>query len=143
MLRMSWKSRIMDRFDLRMLVQERRDGERVFGMSLHPIGQGPNTAQDQPAIKRRGNSSYHPLNRLDAFKEGFIVLDDHCSPKHITMSTKICRHGVHDHIGPQLKGMLEHGGCPGVITCQQHSSLVGKGCDLSKVGHSEQRIPRC
>src|SRR4030095_7582569 len=89
MSRMRLQSGIMDAGHFSMLGKETGDFHRVFRMRAHPPRQGTHAAQDQPAIKRRGDCSALVLNAADTLKKIALKLRNDNSPEDIAMAAEV------------------------------------------------------
>src|SRR4030095_13709797 len=100
MSRMRLQSGIMDAGHFSMLGKETGDFHRVFRMRAHPPRQGTHAAQDQPAIKRRGDCSALVLNTADALGKIVLTLRHDNSSENVTMTSEIFCRGMQDQVSP-------------------------------------------
>src|ERR1700732_2704964 len=97
------QSRIVHALDLSMLREEARHFGPIRGVRTHPPWQRSHSAQDQPAIERRGDSAAGILNRANPLEEIAFLFCDHDSAKHIAMTAEVFGRRMQDQIGAELE----------------------------------------
>src|ERR1700736_4507198 len=83
------QSGIMYAADCGMTSQELGHFHGVLAVRPHPPRHRPHSAQNQPAIKRRGDSTGRILDRANSLEKFGLLLRHHDSTENIAMTTKI------------------------------------------------------
>ena len=87
----------------------RGDLLRVATRCLHPHKQGPHAAEQQPGLERSYHCAHVVPHRLEPLPE-LVVPGRHQRPgEHVGMAVQVFGRRVHHHIGPERKGLGEHG----------------------------------
>ena len=92
-----------------MASEELRHFQCVFGMRAHAPWQGAYAAQNQPAIKRRGDRAALVLNAADALKKFVVCFRHDDSAGHVAVAAEIFRGRIKNEIGPNSKGRWSTG----------------------------------
>ena len=114
---------IMHTLDLSMLGEETGHFHRVLGMSAHPPWQGAHSAQNQPAIERRGNCSAAILDGANALKKFIVDLAHDDAAGDIAMAAKVFGRGMQNEIGAEIERPLQHRR-PGIVANQKCAGVV-------------------
>ena len=86
----------MDTRDLWMSRKELRHSHGILRMRAHAPRQGAHAAQDQPAIKRRGDCAALVLNAAEALEKIILYPGNNDSSENVTMAAEIFRRRVQD-----------------------------------------------
>src|ERR1700751_5092102 len=122
-----------------MLREEFRNFERIFRMRAHTPRQRAHSAQDQPAIERRGDGTALVLDAADPPKEFIVFFGDDNSSEDIAMPAEILRCGVEDGSGAEIEWPLQERR-PGVVTNESRAGVVYDLSNGGEIDNFQQRI---
>ena len=114
---------------------------RVLGVPLHAQLQRLQPAQRQPAIERRRHRADRVLQELDRLEDRGIARQRRALDQ-IGMPRQVFRDAVHDDVGAEREGLLEHRRGEGVVDDDERAVLVGDVGDRLDVGHDQARVGR-
>jgi hypothetical protein len=106
MPRMQGQSGVMHALDLLMLCQKASDFHCIFRVCAHPPRHRAHSAQNQPAIKRGGDSATAILNAANALKEFGVDLCDDNSTSHVAMAPKVFCRGMQNQVWAEIEWAL-------------------------------------
>ena len=124
-----------------MIREKVRHFRRILGMRAHSPRQGPHSAQNQPAIKRRGDCAARILDRANTPEKIRRPFCDDDSAEHIAVAAKIFRGRMEDEIGAEIEWPLNDRR-PGVIANTNAAGFVSDLCHGREIDNFQERIRR-
>src|SRR5947209_15861867 len=102
------ESGIMHALDFRMIHKKFCDSRGVLGMRSHPPWECAHPAQNQPAIKRRGNSAPFILNVADALEKFAILFCHQYAAENVAVTAEVLRRGMKNEVRAKIERPLEN-----------------------------------
>lgn len=133
------EARIGDTLNLGVLLEEFGDLESVGAVTLHTHGKSADTAEHKEGIVRSHDATGVSAPLADG-STLLGVLGDDDPTDDITVTVDVLGDAVKDDISTLVERILEDGAGEGVIADEDSTSLVGDLGDLSKIGHSGERV---
>jgi len=140
-VRAGLEARISDTGDLGVLLKEFGNLESIGTVTLHTHSKSTKATNNEESIEGTHDATSVSAPLAD---DSTILssLGDNDPTDDITVTVDVLGDAVKDDIGTLIKRILEDGAGEGVIADKDSTSLVGDLGDLSKIGHSGERIAR-
>jgi hypothetical protein len=140
--RMRGQPRVVDPGDAGVGREEASDRLGVLAVAPHPVRQRPDSAEHEPAVKRRGHGTAGDLHRPDPLKQLVVGPRDHRAAQHVAVTAEVLGRRVHDEVGAQLERPGQHRRGPGVVAGHAGTRLPRQGDDRRNVRHAHERVRR-
>src|SRR5204863_8259547 len=101
-------------------------------MRAHSPGQSAHSAQNQPAIERRGDCASFILNVANALEKVVVLFRDQNSAQNVAMAAKIFCGGMQNQIGAEIEWSLKNRR-PGIIADANRVHVVNDFADRRKI----------
>ena len=132
MLGMALKTRVPDALYCRVLLQESGHFGCILALPLHTQRQCLDAAMYQECLVRVHRAT-QSVQLFAAARESLFVAYDNDSCHDIRMAVEEFGHAVHDDVGAQIEGLLQHGAHESVVHYGNGSTLVCNGGDLFNI----------
>src|SRR2546423_15455661 len=112
---MRWKTWIVHRLDSRMSFEKLGHETGVVAVRAHAPWECADSAQQEPAVERRGYGAANLLEQSEPFHELVFHARDDGATEQVAVSAEILGGGVHHEIRPEPERKLEHRCRPRVV----------------------------
>src|SRR5438067_2138284 len=137
--RMQAKAGIMNTLNVWMSREKFRDSRCVLRMRSHPPWECAHPAQNQPAIKRRGNSAPFILNVADALEKFAILFCHQYAAENVAVTAEVLRRGMKNEVRAKIERPLENRR-PSVVANANSIGLAHDFTNGGKIDNLEQGI---
>src|ERR1051326_3157244 len=107
-------------------------------MRSHSPGEGPHSAKNQPAIKRRGDRATFVLNAMNFLQKIILLPGNYDSAENVAMAAKIFGGRMHNQIGSKIERALQNGR-PGIVANANCARLMNDLRERREIDNFEQR----
>jgi len=136
------QARVVHARHSRMPVERARDGERVRAVGGHAHREGAQSAQDEPRVERREDSSENVAD-VGRFLERLVpAAEDEDSSLHVAVPAEVLRHGMQRNVGAEVERPLQGGRRERVVHDGARPASASGFRDRRDVRDPQERIRR-